>query len=298
MGSKLWVSPINRRDFLRGGAALGLGGTALFLAACGGASSPIGAETDWQRIKRTKVVTFGYSNEPPFSIKNPDGTVTGEAPEVLQAVMTPYNVKLQPVLTEFSSLIPGLLANRFDVIAAGTAITPARCAQIAFGNPDTQIVDTFLVKKGNPKNLHSYADIAANPHAILGTGAGTAYVGYATAAKIPQSRVLLFQEIALAPQAVLTGRVDAYALPALTAKQQLLKLTNPNLELADPYNPPPGVAPFYVALGFRKADTDFVDAYNAGLAQLISGGQLKQIMQPLGFDVVTPGVTAADLCKS
>src|ERR1700693_113344 len=35
MASDIWKAPINRRDFLRGGAALGLGGTAAFLAACG-----------------------------------------------------------------------------------------------------------------------------------------------------------------------------------------------------------------------------------------------------------------------
>ena len=40
MASKAWGSEFNRRDFLRGGAALGLGGTALWLAAaCGGSPS-------------------------------------------------------------------------------------------------------------------------------------------------------------------------------------------------------------------------------------------------------------------
>ncbi len=43
MGSKLWSNEINRRDFLRGGAALGLGGTALWIAAaCGGSPSSSG----------------------------------------------------------------------------------------------------------------------------------------------------------------------------------------------------------------------------------------------------------------
>src|SRR4030088_953278 len=35
MAQDIWKADINRRDFLRGGAALGLGGTALWLAACG-----------------------------------------------------------------------------------------------------------------------------------------------------------------------------------------------------------------------------------------------------------------------
>jgi spermidine/putrescine transport system substrate-binding protein len=35
VASDIWKAAINRRDFLRGGAALGLGGTAAYLAACG-----------------------------------------------------------------------------------------------------------------------------------------------------------------------------------------------------------------------------------------------------------------------
>src|SRR4030081_126283 len=35
MGSDIWNAGINRRDLLRAGAALGLGGSALWLAACG-----------------------------------------------------------------------------------------------------------------------------------------------------------------------------------------------------------------------------------------------------------------------
>ena len=36
------------------------------------------------------------------------------------------------MLTEFGSLIPGLKAGRFDIIAAGMFINPKRCAEIAF----------------------------------------------------------------------------------------------------------------------------------------------------------------------
>jgi spermidine/putrescine transport system substrate-binding protein len=36
MASEVWKRDFNRRDFMRGGAAFGLGGTALWLAACGG----------------------------------------------------------------------------------------------------------------------------------------------------------------------------------------------------------------------------------------------------------------------
>jgi spermidine/putrescine transport system substrate-binding protein len=52
-----WKAEINRREFLRGGAALGLGGTALWLAACGGAGT--GAASTPTPINYPKAVIDG-----------------------------------------------------------------------------------------------------------------------------------------------------------------------------------------------------------------------------------------------
>ena len=52
--------------------------------------------------------------------------------------------KVDAVLTEWGALIPGLKAGRFDVIAAGMYITPERCKQVAFADPQNQIPDTLL----------------------------------------------------------------------------------------------------------------------------------------------------------
>ena len=57
MASDNWKAEINRRDFLRGGAALGLGGTALWLAACGGTGT--GAASTPTPINYPKAVIDG-----------------------------------------------------------------------------------------------------------------------------------------------------------------------------------------------------------------------------------------------
>ena len=55
--------------------------------------------------------------------------------EVLKAVLKRMGIgETVGVLTEFQSLIPGLLADRFDV-TAGMYVRPNRCAQILFTNP-------------------------------------------------------------------------------------------------------------------------------------------------------------------
>jgi polar amino acid transport system substrate-binding protein len=215
--------------------------------------------------------------------------------------MAPFGVDLEPVVTEFGALIPGLLAERFDVIAAGTAITAERCEQITFGNPDAIVQDGLIVLTGNPLDLHSYEDIASNPDALLGIQAGSAYFEYAIDAEVPEDRILTFTDISQAPDALTTGRVDAFATPRLTANEIIGNLTDPQIELAEPFAQPLDEAgnpiQFYLALGFRNEDTDFVEAYNARLAEMKESGELLEVVEPFGFDVIAPAdVTAEELC--
>ena len=67
------------------------------------------------------------------------------------------------MLTEFGSLIPGLKAGRFDIIAAGMFVNPTRCEEIAFSEPSYGIGQAMLVPAGNPKGIKDYASIRRQP---------------------------------------------------------------------------------------------------------------------------------------
>ena len=58
------------------------------------------------------------------------------------------------VLTEFGSLIPGLQAGRFDIIAAGMFVNPKRCEQMQFSEPTYGIGQAFLVAEGQSEGHH------------------------------------------------------------------------------------------------------------------------------------------------
>lgn len=104
-------------------------------------------------IKSNSSIRIGYANETPFAFTETDGNVTGESPEIAKIIFAKMGIKqVNGVLTEWGSLIPGLRAGRFDVIAAGMYITPARCKQVLFTDPQYQLPDALLVAKGNRKN--------------------------------------------------------------------------------------------------------------------------------------------------
>ena len=93
------------------------------------AGTPALAQSTLERAKADGYIRVGFANEAPFGFATPDGELTGEAPEVAKAVLAKMGInEVDGVLTEFGSLIPGLKAGRFDIIAAGMFVNPARCA--------------------------------------------------------------------------------------------------------------------------------------------------------------------------
>lgn len=274
-------------------------------SSCGGSgAAPANPdESTLDRINRTGTIRVGYANEAPYAyVDSSTGKLTGEAPEVLGAVMSGMGVNdVEGVLTEFGSLIPGLKAKRFDVIAAGMYITPERCEQIAFSNPSYTIGEAFVVKEGNPLDLHSYDDIAQHESATLGVVAGTVERGYARSTGIPDDRVIVFPDPPSALAGVVAGRVDAYAGTSLTIQDLMNKSDGGKLERAQPFTDPVingETVRGYGAFGFRKDDDAFREAFNEALDKYIGTPEHLESVKPFGFtESELPGdVTAEELC--
>jgi polar amino acid transport system substrate-binding protein len=262
-----------------------------------------GAATTLQRIQREGIVRIGYANEAPYAyMDEKTGRLTGEAPEIARLVLKQMGVKrVEGVLTEFGSLIPGLKAKRFDIIAAGMYILPKRCREIAFTNPTYKIGEAFLVKGGNPLNLHSYEDVAAHETARLGVVAGAIELAYARAVGVPDERIAVLPDAPSAVAAVQAGRIDAYAGTALTIQDMLNKAGDSDMERARPFTDPviEGKAVIgYGAFGLRKDDKTLLDAFNKRLEAFIGSDQHRDLVRPFGFtEAELPGeMTAQVLC--
>ncbi|WP_024302588.1 ectoine/hydroxyectoine ABC transporter substrate-binding protein EhuB [Pseudogulbenkiania sp. MAI-1] len=261
------------------------------------ASLPAKAENTLERIQRTGVVRIGYANEAPFAFTTPDGKVTGESPEVVKSIFAKMGVKkIEPVLTEWGALIPGLRAGRFDVIAAGMYITPERCKQVVFTDPHYQLGDTLLVSKGNPKKLGSYADVAKDPSLKLAIMSGTVELKYAREAGLKDEQILQVPDTTAQLQAVRTKRADAAIGTQLTMKGLAAK-GGADVEAIARFSDDPKHMG-YGALAFRPDDQALRDAVNKHLQGWLGSKDHLKTVAPFGFDNsnVTKK-TAAELCK-
>lgn len=285
----------SRRSLLAGVAALG----ALGAAGCSRVATTSGPDGGdlLDRLRGAGVVRLGIAGEIPFGYIDTDGRLTGEAPELARVIFKRLGVeRVQPVPTEFGSLIPGLNSQQFDVVAAGMYVNPERCEQVIFSDPDYQMLDAFIVRKGNPKGLRDYGDVVRSG-ARFATGTGYAEIQYAVDAGYKESEILIVPDQVAGLNAVEAGRVDVFAGTALTVREVVKK--SAKAEATDAFKPVVDGKPHVDggAFAFRPTETGLRDAFNMELAKMKKNGELLRVLKPFGFteDEMTD-LTAKELC--
>jgi polar amino acid transport system substrate-binding protein len=276
--------------------------SAFCLALAGCKKEP--ARDTLERARAEKRMRVGFANEAPFAYRDAaTGRLTGEAPEVARHVLGRLGVsEVEGVLTEFGSLIPGLKAGRFDLIAAGMYITPERCHEVVFSEPSYCVRESLMVKRGNPENLHSYADVVKKS-VVLGVVAGTVERGYAQALGVPEHRLSVFPDPPSAVAGLQAGRIQAYAGTSLTVADLLQKAADPTLEAARPFEDPVidgKPARGCGAFAFRKRDTALRDSFDRELTGLLGTDTHAKLVSPFGFGEHTRvrDVRRSDLCAA
>jgi len=255
-----------------------------------------------ERAREGAVVRIGFANEDPYGYRDTDtGRVTGEAPEIARVILKRMGIEnLEPKVAKFGELIPGLKAGQLDIVAAGMYITPERCREIEFSNPTYRIGESFIVRKGNPKDLHSFEDVAAGD-ARIGVMGGAVEHGYAKKLGVPEERIRVYEDYETALVGLKGERIDALAATALTVTVLLRKHDDPEIERAEPFTDPvidgKPVAG-YGAFGFRKEDVALREEFDRHLAEFLGTPEHLALVEPFGFGRHTlPGdVTAEQLC--
>ncbi|MCX5231641.1 ectoine/hydroxyectoine ABC transporter substrate-binding protein EhuB [Streptomyces sp. NBC_00233] len=297
---------LDRRGFL-GRTAL-LGGLALspgLLSACTRTQVGSGAPEDdgalLAKLRKQGFVRVGFAGEAPYGFQ--DGAEpAGEAPTLHREVFTALGVReLRPTLTEFGALIPGLLADRFDVVSAGMSITPERCAKVIFSEPEFVSPTALMVRKGNPKGLSDLASCAARS-VTVGVLMAAVEASFAKAAGVPDGSVKTLAKQQDGLDALLAGRIDAFALTAISLRWLARTNRDAAVEVTEAFVP---VVDGERQLGaggavFRPGATGLRDAFNKELLGITgSPDRFVDLLGRYGFtarEVPPRSLRTADLC--
>ncbi|GAA4284907.1 transporter substrate-binding domain-containing protein [Brevibacterium daeguense] len=241
-------------------------------AGCGGGSGGSGGEEEstLQQAIDAGTITVGFAGEAPYSFEE-DGELTGATVALHREIFSALGVEnLDGVNTEFGSLIPGLTANRFDVVSAGMSILPERCEQAAFSNPEFMYTTALMVAEGNPKNLQTLDDVAASDDVSLVTMTGAIESDYASQLEISNHSEVGTPQDGM--DAVTSGRADAFALTGISLNWMADNNPDAAVEVTESFVQEIDGVP-QVGAGatvFRTEDTELLNAYNEELDKIVN----------------------------
>ncbi len=281
--------------------------TTVSLLGAGLASTAFGANalaSSVAAIRKRGFIRVATANEIPYGYMDANGHAKGIGPEVAEHVLKQIGIdKIQWVVVPFGSLIPGLAARRFDMVAAEQNILPARCQVVAFSVPNSSYGEGLLVKAGNPDKIHSYEDIKRNPHLKMAVVSGADELSFAHGVGIPDRQIVQIQSNADALSAVETGRVAAYAATELTVAR--LARHSKSVQPASPFKQPTvdgKSVRSYGAFSFRKDEKTLLTAFNKGLTQFKGTKAWADILLHAGLNerdiAAARHMTTAQRCAS
>ncbi|NYT37106.1 ectoine/hydroxyectoine ABC transporter substrate-binding protein EhuB [Allopusillimonas soli] len=237
-----------------------------------------------KEIKDNGTIRIAVANEIPYGYMDMNGQAKGAGPDVAKHIMEQLGIKnIKWVTTNFGSLIPGLRANRFDMVAAEMAILPQRCKEVLFSEPNSSYGEGLLVAKGNPDGLHSYDAFAKNDKKIA-IMAGADQLEMLQKLGVPGDRMVTISSNADAISTVSTGRAAGYAATSLTVAQLAAK--SDKVEAAAEFEDPVVDGKPVRSWGgftFSQDSGALRDAVNAELAKFKKTPEWQKILTGYGF---------------
>ncbi len=249
------------------------------------------------RIEEGKSIRIGFANIPFWGFPDKDGNADGFTNDIaIETLKKMGYTNIESVVTDWGALIPGLKAERFDLITGGMYILKSRCKNVSFSEPVAKAGDAFLVPTGNPNNLHNYTDVL-NAKKMLVTGAGYNTVEAAHRVGIDDKHLMQVPGPTEMLAAVKAGRADAAVLTYFEASH--LAHDNEEVELGDNSRMPPWSKNF-AGIGFRHEDADILAKFNEALAEYLGTDEMMEKVadHEYGKDHLPGDVTAKWACEN
>ncbi|WP_020652242.1 transporter substrate-binding domain-containing protein [Massilia niastensis] len=204
---------------------------------------------------------------PPFNFKDPKtGQLAGYDVDVARLVAGKLGVKPDFVTTEWSAILAGLAAGKYDVIVSQVGITPKRQQAFDFSVPYTYSSPQLIVRKNERATYASLEDLKGRK---VGVGQGSVFEQQAKA--VAGVQVKSYPAAPENLQDLAFGRIDA-ALNDSLMVAYLLK----NSQLPIKAGPRVGAVE-RMGVAFKKGNPQFRAAIDKILNDARADGTLRQI---------------------
>lgn len=210
-----------------------------------------------------KLVMLTNASFPPYEYLGSDNKPAGVDVDIAQAVADELGVELEVVDMDFDGLIPALVANKGDIVAAGLTVTDERKESVDFSDTYANATQLIIIQEGSDK-VKSVDDLAGK---TIGVQLGT--TGDIYASDIEGATVKQYKTGLEAAMDLNNGKLDAVVLDQLPA--QNVVAVNDGLAIID--------EPFteeYYAIAVAKGNEDFLEVINSVVSKLYEDGTVAE----------------------
>ncbi|KHK59968.1 cysteine ABC transporter substrate-binding protein [Burkholderia sp. A9] len=238
------------------------------------------AEDVLDTVKSRGVLMVGMEGTyPPFNYRDQSGELQGFDVDVARGVAAKLGVKPQFFTSEWSSLIGGLQAGKFDVVTNQVSITPQRRQSLDFTPPYAYSAVQVLERRDDKQEYRSLDELKGKRVAVT---LGSNYADYAKS--VPGIIVQTYPGMSEALSDLVSGRADAYLndrlfVPYLIKTSKVAVrggglMKNTDVQIGIPY---------------RKGNPKFAAAVNGAVSAMEQDGTLAAISKKwFGTDVTHP----------
>lgn len=225
-------------------------------------------------------ITLGISNDPPYTFQDTSTQeYDGIDVRIFKEICKRLGIeKIKWEIVQFDALIPGIGAKRWDVVVDNLHENPKRLAVVAFTSPAYWYGSALAVNKGNPKNIHTSADMAGHS---VGTVRGSFNQGLLEKrTDLKELKLYTSNEAEFAD--LIAGRVDVIMEDDIKIGQFMKAHPDAAMELATGYE----VAPEeygYARYALAKEDVDLNHAVSRALDEIRGDGTLGKIIAEFGL---------------
>jgi len=189
---------------------------------------------DLDAIVSSGVIRVGfYPQDPPKQYYDPDtGEAVGLEVDIAKEFASDLGVKLELIGSEWDALIPGLLADKWDIVIANMCRLPSRAATVDFTLAYENIDGMAILVRADDDRFTAVSDL--NQAGIkIGVNRGSA--GHMCADKnAPAAEILPFQSASVAAMALQVGQLDAVVEDVTT--MELYAREHPQLKVVGTSN--------------------------------------------------------------
>jgi lysine-arginine-ornithine-binding protein len=211
---------------------------------------------------------------PPFNSVNADGELVGFEVDLAEAVCAEAGLTCELVVQDFDGMIPGLLAERFDVIMASMNITEAREEVIDFSMPYYQDGQQFVAAEGMDFEI----SVDGLSGKVIGVVSGTIHENYVNAEFGDVADVQTYQDQNSALQDLISGRIDTYIDGGISLAENLLATDEgAGFAFVGEALRDPEYFGIGVGAGVREGEAELLATLNAAIEAVHANGTYDEI---------------------